>query len=73
MLSTLVQRTIDCDTDHYLVVATIRERLSLKKGIKQQVQLNKLVDRGTRKEYQIDVANNFSAFESLEVSSVDDI
>ena len=25
----------DCDTDHYLVIATIRERLSLKKGIKQ--------------------------------------
>jgi Exonuclease III len=27
----------DCDTDHCLVVATIRERLSLKKGIKQHL------------------------------------
>ena len=28
-------RGADCDTNHYLVVATIRERQSLKKGIKQ--------------------------------------
>ena len=30
-------RGADCDTDHYLVVATIQERLSLKKGIKQHI------------------------------------
>jgi len=69
---------VDCDTNHYLVVATIWERLSLKKGIKQHLvadryNLNKLVDRGTRKEYQIDVANRFSALEGLEISSVEDI
>ena len=63
-------RGADCDTDHYLVVATIRERLSLKKGIMQHLvadryNLNKLVDRETRKEYQIDVANSFSALEAL--------
>ena len=34
--------------------------------------LNKLVDRETRKEYQIDVANRFTALEGLEISSVDD-
>ena len=34
--------------------------------------LNKLVDRETRKEHQIDVANRFSALEGLEISSVDD-
>ena len=34
-------RGADCDTDHYLVVATIRERLSLKNEIKQRF----LVDR----------------------------
>ena len=70
-------RGTDCDTDHYLVVANIRERLSLNKGIKQHLvadryNLNKLVDRETRKEYQIDVANRFSALEGLEISSVDD-
>ena len=30
-------RGADCDTDRYLVIATIRERLSLKKGIKQHL------------------------------------
>ena len=34
--------------------------------------LNKLVYHETRKEYQIDVANRFSALESLEISSVGD-
>ena len=34
--------------------------------------LNKLVDRETRKEYQIDVANRCSALDVLEISSVDD-
>ena len=33
---------------------------------------NKLVDLETRKEYQIDVANRFSALEGLEIASVDD-
>ena len=55
------------------MVVTIRERLSLKKGIKQQLVAdrynpNKLVDRETRKEYQIDI---FSALEGLEISCVD--
>jgi len=59
------------------VVATIRERLSLKKGIKQHLaadrySLNKLVDRETKKKYQIDVANRFSALEGVEIFSLDD-
>ena len=59
------------------MVATIRERLSLKKGIKQHLaadrySLNKLVDRETRKEYLVDVANRFSVSEGFEISSVDD-
>ena len=52
------------------MVAIIRERVSLKKGIKQHLvadryNLNKLVDRETRKEYKIDVANRFSALKGL--------
>ena len=58
------------------MVATTRERLSLKKGIKHHLvadryNLNKLIDRETRKECQIDVANRFSALEGLEISSED--
>ena len=61
-------RLADCDTDHHLVVATIRKRLSLKKGKKHHLvadryNLNKLLDDETRKEDQIDVANRFSALE----------
>ena len=65
-----------CDTDHYLVVPTIREGPSLKKGIKQHLvtdryNLNKLLDHETRNEYPIDIANRFSVLKSLEISSVD--
>ena len=59
------------------MVATIQERLSLKKGIKQHLvadryNSNNLVDSKTRNKYQIDVANRFSALKGLEISSVDD-
>ena len=40
--------------------------------VADRYNLNKLVDRETRKEYQIDVANRFSALEGLEISSVND-
>ena len=40
--------------------------------VADRYNLNKLVDRKTRKEYQIDVANRFSALAGLELSSVDD-
>ena len=40
--------------------------------VADRYNLNKLVDRETRKEYQIDVANRFSALDGLEISSVDD-
>ena len=38
--------------------------------VADRYNLNKLVDRETRKEYQVDVANRFSVLESLEISSV---
>ena len=50
---------------------------AIKKGIKQYLvadryNLNKLVNHETRKEYQIDVANGFSALEGIELSIEDD-
>ena len=48
-------RGTDWDADHYLAVLIICERLSLKKGMKQNLvtgkyKLNKLLDDQTRKE-----------------------
>ena len=58
------------------VVATIRERLSLKKGINQHLaadsyNLDNLVHQENREEYQIDDTNRFSALEGLEIPSID--
>ena len=55
------------------MVATIRERLSFKKGIKQHLvedryNLNNLLGHQTRTECQIEIANRFSVLESLEAS-----
>ena len=53
------------------MVATIRERLSLKQHlVADKYNLNKLVDLETRKEYQVDVTNRVLALESLEIASV---
>ena len=53
------------------MVATIRERLSLKQHlVANKYNLNKLVDHETRKEYQVDVTNRVLALESLEIASV---
>jgi hypothetical protein len=41
--------------------------------VADRYNLNKLVDHETRKEYQIGVADKFSALEGLEISSVEDI
>ena len=69
----------DCDTDHYQVVITIRERererLSLKKEMKQNLvadrcKLNKLLDDQIRKEFHIDVAISLSVLQGLKMSSV---
>ena len=53
IINILSLRGSNCDTDYCLVVAIIRERLSLKNGIKQYLvghryNLNKLLDNETR-------------------------
>ena len=60
------------------MVSTVREKLSLKKGTKQNLvadrhNLNKLHDHQTRKEYHIDATDRFSVLKDLELSSIDDI
>jgi hypothetical protein len=63
-------RGADCDTDHCLVVAKVRERLTVSKQAAQtfdvyRFNLRKLYELEVRKEYQIEIRNKFAALENL--------
>jgi hypothetical protein len=60
----------DCDTDHCLVVAKIREILAVSKQAAQtfgmeRFNLRKLCEMVERKQYQIKISNRFAASENL--------
>ena len=63
-------RAADCDTDHYLVFAKVRESLAVSKQTAQKFdreRLNhrKLNELELRKHYQIEITNRFAALENL--------
>ena len=59
-------RGADCDSEHYLVVAKVRERLAVRKQAAQEVvgerfNLRKLNELEVRQRYQIEITNRFAA------------
>jgi hypothetical protein len=64
-------RAADCDTDYYLVVAKVRERLAVSKQPKHRVQmerlnLKKLSEVEGKKQYCIEILNRFATLENLD-------
>ncbi|KAJ4430168.1 hypothetical protein ANN_22378 [Periplaneta americana] len=75
-------RGADCNSDHYLVIGELRERLSVAKRVEQQVNITKfnilkLKEEETKQNYQVEISNRFASLESsdevekeLDVNSV---
>jgi hypothetical protein len=60
----------DCDTDHHLVVANVRERLAVsneeaQKFDVERFNLRMLNGLEVRKQYRIKISNRFAALENL--------
>jgi len=63
-------RGAECDTSHHLVIAKVRERLTVGKQVaqrfdRQRFNLGNLNEPEVREQYQIGISNRFAALENL--------
>jgi hypothetical protein len=66
-------RGADCETDHDLLVAKLRERMSVSNRARQNSDLERfdlktLDDVEVKEKYQVEISNRFAALESLDDS-----
>jgi hypothetical protein len=59
----------DCDTDHYLVVAKMRKRLTVSQQVTQKFDMErfnprKLNELEVRKPYRIEITNSFAGLDN---------
>ncbi|PNF30195.1 hypothetical protein B7P43_G08421 [Cryptotermes secundus] len=64
-------RASNCDTDRYLVVANVRERLAVSKQTTHRVHmerfnLRKLNELEHKEQYDVEISNRFMALENLD-------
>jgi hypothetical protein len=64
-------RAADCDTDHYLMMANLRERLAVNKQRSQRLRmerfnLKKLNEVEGKDQFRVEVSNRFAALEDLD-------
>jgi hypothetical protein len=64
-------RAAGCDSDHYLVVAKVRERLAVNKQSSrrfdmERFNLEKLNDVEGKEQFRVEVLNRFAALEDLD-------
>jgi hypothetical protein len=71
VLDVQLYRAADCDSDHYLVVAKVRERLAVNKRRShrfhvERFNLKKLNEVENKEQYLSEVSNRFAGLEDLD-------